>query len=82
MRTLDFKAAAVSVVEVVAKTAERAGILEQKRPPVNRDAAAELARRREINARGDSIRAARERAIFGGQGVRWIEPRPDWLTRR
>lgn len=54
-------------------------------PGVRRlDAAEELERRREINARGASIRAERAAlvdALLGGRG-RWLARRPDWLGQR
>lgn len=80
MKTLDFKTA----VEAVAVVAEKAGIVEKRRPvkPKSRDAAEELARRAEINARGAADRAGMGAALLGRSRGQWIEPRPDWLGRR
>ena len=48
----------------------------------NLDAEEELARRREINARGAALRAERGAALDALFGrPRWIQPRRDWIPR-
>jgi hypothetical protein len=47
--------------------------------PVNRDAAEELRRRADVNARAEAARAEREATLFGSS--RWLARRPGWLGR-
>jgi hypothetical protein len=62
------KDAALAIAKVVATSR-----------PVNRDAAHELRRRADVNARAEAARAEREAAIFGSS--RWLGRRPGWLGR-
>lgn len=81
-----WKKGAAAAVEQVAAAAERVGVVRPVPPPPNRDAARELERRKEINARGAAIRAETEAAfgrIFGGtRRAAWIPRRPNWTKRR
>ena len=78
MKTLNFK----EVVVAAAKKVANAIAVEIPRRRKSADAAAELRRRAEINARGASRRNDLESAIFGRGAGRWIEPRPDWMGRQ
>lgn len=89
MKTLDFKGPVAEAAVAATKAVKRAAVavrdaLTEERPgkPRSRNAAEELRRRAEINARGAGQRRDLERAVFGGASGPWIEPRPNWMGRR
>lgn len=78
MKTLDFKAIPAAIAQ--AAVAVKAAVSRKPAKPTNRDAADELRRRAEVNARGAAARGDLDRALFGGRSS-WIPARPGWLDR-
>lgn len=73
--------AAKAVVTAAARAVQNAAARARARTPAkDRDAAAELRRRAELNARADSMREQREASLFGEAG--WLPQRAHWLDRR
>jgi hypothetical protein len=79
MKILDVAGTGLKVVKAAAVAVAKA-IRPLAMSPRSQDAAEELRRRAEINARGAELRAARDREFFGRS--RWVNARPGWLRGR